>query len=124
MKFLLAILLSISLFSCRYLGNERVSGDGNIVSQNRKTGNFEIIDVSGAFKIDLRQGTTTSVDISADENLMEFIEVYLEGNTLVVAQKDGYNLRPTEDIKVTIVAPMVTAVDLSGACNLTGGTFR
>ena len=124
MKFLLAFLLSVSFFSCRFIGAEKVNGDGNVVSQSRKGGNFEAIEVSGSFKIDLRQGAASSVDVNTDQNLQEYVDVYIENNTLYVKEKEGYNLRPSEEIKVSVVAPMITAVDLSGSCNLTGGTFR
>lgn len=124
MKLLLSLLLMVSLFSCRYFGGERVSGDGNIATQKRTTKGFEAIDVSGAFKIDLQQGSATSVEVKTDQNLQEYVDIYIDGNTLVIAEKEGYNLRPSEEILVSVVAPMITAVDLSGACNLTGGTFR
>ena len=45
----------ISLSSCRYFGGERVYGDGHIVTQQRNTGSFEKVDVSGGIKVHVRQ---------------------------------------------------------------------
>jgi hypothetical protein len=110
----------ISLSSCRYFGGERVYGDGHIVTQQRNTGSFEKVDVSGGIKVHVRQESSPSVKLELDQNLMEYIDVYTEGNTLVIKEKQGYNVQATKDIIVYVAAPVIKDIDVSGACDIIG----
>jgi|SRR5215207_3505089 len=117
------IVLAIALFglsSCNYFGGERISGDGHVVSQQRNASGFHSLDVSGGIKVHLRQDAASSVKVEADQNLMEYIEVYNDGNTLVIKEKDGVNLDPSKDILVYVAAPTFKDIDVSGACDIIG----
>jgi hypothetical protein len=115
----LAIVI-ISISSCSYFGGERVYGDGHIVTQQRNTGGFEKVDVSGGIKVHVRQEASPSVKLELDQNLMEYIDVYTEGNTLVIKEKQGYNVQATKDIIVYVAAPVFKDIDVSGACDIIG----
>ena len=86
--------------SCRYFGGERISGDGHIVSQQRTAGNFNSVDVSGGIKVHVRKDAAASVKVEADQNLMEYIDVSTDGSTLVIKERQGYNLNQSKDIVV------------------------
>jgi hypothetical protein len=117
------IVLALSLFtfsSCRYFGGEHVSGDGHIVTQQRSAGSFNSVDVSGGIKVHVRQDAVNSVKVEADQNLMEYIDVYNNGSTLVIKEKQGFNLDPSKDIIVYVAAPVFKDIDVSGACDIIG----
>ena len=89
-SFVFALLASSSLLSsCHFFVGERVSGNGHIVSRERETGNFSGVEVSGSLKVHVRQASAASVKIETDENLMDLVEVFTEGNTLVISTKKG-----------------------------------
>ena len=94
---LLIASLMILLSSCHFFGGERVSGDGNITTTDRQVGSFNSVELSGSLNVHLKQEAANGVRVEADANLMPFIEVFTEGNTLVVREKRGYNLRPSKD---------------------------
>ncbi len=110
----------VALSSCRYFGGERISGDGRVVTQQKTAGNFNSVDVSGGIKVHVRQDATSSVKVEADQNLMEYIDVYNDGNTLVIKEKDGFNLNPSKDIVVYVSAPVFKEIEVSGACDIIG----
>ena len=112
------VLLAFS--SCRYFGGERVSGDGHVVTQQRNADGFNRVDVSGGIKVHVRQDATSSVKVEADQNLMEYIDVYNNGNTLVIKEREGYNLNPSKDIIVYVAAPVFRDIEVSGACDIIG----
>ena len=117
------IFFALALFmlsSCRYFGGERISGDGHIVTRQRNTDGFNSVDVSGGIKVHVRQEANPSVKVEADENLMEYIDVYNEGNTLVIKEREGYNLNPSKDIVVYVAAPVFKDIEVSGACDIIG----
>jgi len=96
-------------------GGKRVSGNGKLITEERKVSSFNSIEASGSLKVHIRQDSSSSVEIKTDENLMEYIEVYVTGSTLVIKEKDGFNPDPSNDLIVYTSAPVYKSVDVSGA---------
>lgn len=115
---LLVFSFLIVLSSCRFFGGERVSGDGNITTTERQVGSFNSVELSGSLNVHLKQDANNAVRVEADANLMQYIEVFSEGNTLIVRQKRGYNLRPTKEIIVYATAPGYKHLSVSGSGNM------
>lgn len=102
------------------IGEERVRGNGNIKSENRPVTSFTGINVSGNFDVYVRQDSNSSARIEADENLMEYIRIYIDGGTLVIEPEDRVNLRGSKDIKVYISTPALRELKISGAVDVFG----
>lgn len=121
MRFLFIALVSVVAFtSCHYFMGERVSGNGHITTEQRNVGSFNSIDVSGQVKVHVKQEAAASVKIETDENLQSFLEVFTDGNRLVIRTRQGYNLDPSRDIVAYVTAPAFTNIDLSGQCDIIG----
>lgn len=117
----LIILLAVPLLfftSCREIFGKRINGDGNIKSESRTSGSFNSVDVGGAVDLYLKQDASQSITIEADANLMQYIDVFTEGDKLVVTTKKGFNLNPSRDIKVSVSAPLFKKIGASGACDV------
>jgi hypothetical protein len=114
----LCLALVFSLSSCRYFGGEKVYGDGNVVSQQRNVGAFNSVEANGAVEVHVVQGPA-GVKVSADRNLQEYIEVFTEGDVLVVQYKDNSNLEPTGNIEIRVSAPEYKSLNVSGASSIT-----
>lgn len=117
MRHLIYILLPVFFISCGYFGH-RVSGNGNIITEKIETGTFQSVSVSGAMNIQVRQDNSTSISIRTDENLIPLIDVYVDGSTLVVREKKGYNLRPSRELIVYVSAPLFREISVSGSGNI------
>jgi hypothetical protein len=118
--FLLLLLVILVFSSCRFFGGERVFGDGNVTTKSISVGSFSSVDVSGAIKVHVKQEDRNNVKVEADENLHEFIDIYTDGDVLVVHSKQGYNLKPSRDIIVFVSAPAFRQLEVSGACDIIG----
>jgi hypothetical protein len=116
--FILSVITIITFSSCRFITGERISGNGNIQSQNRTAGNFTNIDVSGAIEIYVKQDSASSVRIETDENLLGYIEVFVRGNDLVIKPKKGINPHPSQAVKVYVSNPAFNGFEASGACKI------
>lgn len=93
-----------------------ITGSGNVVTQEENITGFDKVDVSNAFKVDIRQGDTFDVVIRIDDNLLEYLDVFKRGKTLKIGLKPGriYNIRKaTMEAEVTM--PELTGLELSGA---------
>jgi hypothetical protein len=123
----LIVLMATQLAGCSMdivLPDNSISivGSGNLVSREEDIAGFDRIDVSQAFQIDIRQGEEYSVIVRVDDNVVEYLQVVKEGNTLVIdldsSLSSGYSFtNVTMEAEVTM--PSLTGVDASGACDVT-----
>lgn len=104
--------------SCVNPFGKRIHGNGVIKTEDRRTGDFKAIDVGGAIHVYVKQDDNRSVGIETDENLFEFIETSLEGNTLRIRPRRNTNLDPSGAIKVYVSAPLFTRLHASGASKI------
>jgi len=121
MKYIFLFLLgTLVFFSCRYIGGKRVRGSGNIITQERSVSGFEGVESYGSFDVTLIPSSATSVKIEADDNLQQYIETYVNQNKLQIRTRDGYNLRPRNDIKITVSGPVFSTIATHGSGSITG----
>ncbi|MBS1621922.1 MAG: DUF2807 domain-containing protein [Bacteroidetes bacterium] len=116
--FIISVFSLFVFSSCWNVFGKRVSGDGRISNQSRSVSGFNNLDVGGNFDVYVRQDSVSSVKIETDENLMQYIVVRTEGNTLKIYPRDNYNLRPTGAIKIYVTAPSFSDFEISGSCDL------
>lgn len=115
--FFLTIIITATLTSCHFIGGKRIRGNGVMKMENRATGTFNSIDVSGNVKVYVKQDSVASVKIETDENLLEYIITDSKDGTLRIHQKEGANLKPSRSIKVYISGPSFKRFKASGACD-------
>lgn len=118
MRIFFVILTLVVLSSCQIFGGKRVNGNGNIITREKTVDQFNSIDVSGAVAVHIRQDGNPSVRVETDENLFEYLDINVSGNTLVIKTKSGFNLRPSKEIVVYASAAAFREIDLSGACKI------
>jgi len=106
------------LSSCRQIFAKRVRGNGNITTQTRSAGDFNSIDVSGSIDVYVRQDSSSSIKVEADDNLQQYVETFRDGNVLRIKTEEGYNLRASRQIKVYVSSAMFKRFEASGACNI------
>ncbi len=113
---------TIILSSCTYNCNSGrgKKGNGNIVSQEVSVNPFSDLTISGAYQVYLRNDSTYSVRIMADENLIDRVLVKDEHGELVIKTQMGFNLRPSRRIKIYISSPEFKQVKVSGAVDIFG----
>jgi Putative auto-transporter adhesin, head GIN domain len=104
--------LLILLGSCRYK-----TGSGNIISETRSTGNFDGISVGGGFDVEVKIGTTTTVMVEADDNIMKYIETTVSGNTLKIRTEDMNNYSDVH-MKIFITAPAIKRIKASASAEV------
>lgn len=115
--FLFSLVILLLASGCRGFGRgER--GSGHIVSDARNVPGFHNIDVSGAIDVYVKQDSSTSVKVEADDNLLQHVEVYTENSTLVIKTRGHMWIRPTNKIKVFVSNPLYREFEVSGASNI------
>jgi hypothetical protein len=116
----IAIISAFVFSSCHYIMGERIYGNGHITSRTENVGSFTGVDVGGAIEVHVKQDAAQSVKIETDENLIQYIEVYTQGSTLVLHPRNGFNLDPSRQLIVYVSAPTYKSIEVSGASKIIG----
>lgn len=106
---------------------KKVKGNGNVVTIERSTDDYDKIAVAGWFDVELVSGTEGQLTIRGEENLLEYIKTEVKDDKLVIKVKNGINLRPSSwgndgGIKVTVPVEEVESVSLSGSGDIVSST--
>ena len=119
------ITLGIALCTIAVTNAQKIKGNGNIVTIERSTDDYDAIAVSGWFNVILVDGQEGKLSIEGDENLLEYIKTEVKEGKLVIKVKKGYNLQPSSwkkdgGIYVTVPVESVNEVTLSGSGDIVG----
>lgn len=97
--------------------NNRVDGNGKVVTQTRNTADYDAIKVSGSFDVDLVAGKEGKITIKGEENILNVIIVEVEDNTLKIQVKKNTNIRSSMGKKVQVTVPFekISELSLSGS---------
>lgn len=114
-------LAALMFVSCN-IGDEQITGNGNIRSEERTVSSFDEVEVQGALDVYISQGDVKPVRIEGDENLIPYIEIVEQGDRITLRMRENVNINPTEEMKVYVTAPKFRSFDVSGASKVTGQT--
>lgn len=90
-----------------------IVGSGNLVAQQKDFSGFSAIEVSSAFEVEISQSSFYSISVTADDNVIEYVQVSKTGNTLRVGLQMGSYQSTT--LQVEIEMPEIDSLGLSGA---------
>jgi hypothetical protein len=100
---------------------KKIKGNGNVVSIERQTSDYDGLRVGGFYQVELVEGTEGKITLSGEENILEYIETEVSGNTLIIKSKNNMQLKPSLGKKVFVTVPVkeIDAIRLSGSGKIT-----
>ena len=117
-QFLFLILLMAGSSSCIINMSETIYGNGNVVSEERPVSGFDGLRVSSGIDVIMRQGTGESLEIEADDNLMEHIKTEVVDNTLKIFTDK--NIRKAKAMVAYLEYKELSSIRISSAGDVTG----
>jgi len=118
----LSFVLLFTLSSTAQWG-KKVNGNGNMVTIERSTGDYDEVAISGWFDVELVDGNEGDLVLTGESNLLEHIKTEVKDGKLVVKVEKGYNLKPSswkEGIKIAVPVESIDGVSLSGSGDIVG----
>ncbi|TWR25285.1 DUF2807 domain-containing protein [Mucilaginibacter achroorhodeus] len=91
-------------------------GSGNIKTETRKIGEFTKLEISGGFNVTLKQDSSQSLTINADDNLLQYIQTEVSGNTLLI--KNKRNICGSHQMNLVVGVRNLEALKASGGIEL------
>lgn len=119
--FYLIVTLAGLIFSqsCYYDDFNSVSGDGNVVTESRKVGDFHGIDAAAGLNVYVTFGEMRNeISVEADENLHEYIITVVEGGVLKIKTKR--NIRNAKSKSIYVNAGEIDILEASSASRIIG----
>lgn len=92
-------------------------GSGNVVSTTREVQGFQAVEVDYPAQVWIRQGSTESVQIEAEDNLLPNLKTQVRNGRLEIfyRREGGKHVNPTKPVKITITIKDLTDVDFTSA---------
>jgi hypothetical protein len=119
MKSIFFPLIAIVLFiSCDY--RETVRGNGNTTTESRTVGSFKGVQLRGSMNVHLINGADRAVIIEGEENILPYVETYVNDGKLIVKYRDDININTREDVVVTVTTPELDEIAVTGSGDITG----
>jgi hypothetical protein len=116
-----ALIASISLSACDFVTGKRVKGNGNMKTEERTEDAFAGVESRSNLSTYVGIGPQ-SIKVEAEENLLPYIETYVENGVLKIDTKDGFWLKTNRSIKVYITSPRLNMIKVSGTGDVEGTT--
>lgn len=92
-------------------------GSGHFVRQSRAAGTFSQIETNGAADIEIVTGQAATIEIEADDNLLDNIETRVEGDRLVVTNRGSFSTSRAPVVRVSL--ERLRSAETSGSGNVT-----
>jgi len=86
----LLIIAGISLCGLSSCMLNCVHGSGHQISETRNVREFSKISISGGYNVTLKQDSSFSIKINADDNLLKYIKTEVDGNRLRIYSKKSF----------------------------------
>jgi hypothetical protein len=113
-----AAVLSAAFFLGAWHPLGQVVGSENLVTQEKFFSDFSVVDVGSGFEVEITQSSSYSVKITADDNVLDHIEVFKTSDTLTIRLKRGYNYQSVT-LRGKITMPELYELELSGGTHST-----
>ncbi len=124
MKFTLLMLLlalTAGLTSC--LDEFGIEGNGRPQTETRYARYFDEVSSSGPFNVYVLPGDEPSVEVTAESNLLSYIETDFDGDRLKIRTKGLHTLDNNLPIDIYLYSPHVNQLRLSGSGMIDAGNF-
>jgi len=118
-----ALLVGVAalLSGCISINPQGVRGRGEIESRDFEVDDYTAINISGVYEVIWHQDENASVTAQMYENLFDYLEVSVRGNTLYIESSRAINIRNRSTTpRIYLYSPALEAVNFSGALTAEG----
>jgi len=89
-------------------------GSGNLETEVYAFADFNEVEISSAFEFEIEQSSSYSISVTADDNVMEYVQVSQDGQTLKIGLGRVLPLWSVT-LRVSVTMPQLSDLTVSGA---------
>ncbi len=107
----------VGLIAC---DGERVRGSGNSITEAREVGSFNAVQLSGSMDVLLKKSDKHTVEVEADDNIIELVETYVDNGKLRIKYKDHFSIWNDRNVTVRVGLPELVEAVVNGSGDIKG----
>ncbi|MBC3788424.1 head GIN domain-containing protein [Spirosoma utsteinense] len=119
MKNALVFLLLITWLSTPLFAQQSLTGNGQIVKQQRTIGTFDKVNVRVGMRVQITTGNAGSAELEGESNILEHVITNVKNGELTVMLDQGKSYNQTKAVTVTIHVSKLDRVAISTGCSVT-----
>lgn len=115
------IISAFLLSACSIKGLNVTRGSGVITTQSRSVSGFNAVQIDGAGELIITQGESESLEIQAEDNIIDELTSKVQGTKLVLGYRDNFlrhQIIPTERITYNLTVVDLSEVTINGAADM------
>lgn len=116
-QLILISLLALIIFSSSCTSDDTIIGSGNLITETRDVDVFSKVSSEGVFEVTITQGSSQSVEILADDNIMNRVKTKVVNNELHLYLEEDSNYSGIT-IEATISTTVLKGILNSGVGNM------
>jgi len=106
----IALTMVVLMAGC-IIGN--IPGSGNLTTETHDLSDFSRIEAHNGFELEITMSNTFSIEITADDNVQEYVEVEKSGNTLSIRLL-GTRFYDSVTLRARVTMPDLYKIELTG----------
>lgn len=97
---------------------ETIQGSGNVVTEERAVSGFTAVSLQGVGELVIDQTGSESLTITADDNLLPYIESQVRGGKLIISIQENTLFNNVTELTYHVTVNAIDSVELDGAGNV------
>jgi hypothetical protein len=97
-------------------------GSGNLETEQYAFTNFTEVEIGSAFEFEIKQSSSYSINVTADDNVMDYVQVSKDGQTLTIRLRRFISIGPVT-LRASVTLPQLHGLTASGASRGTVSDF-
>jgi hypothetical protein len=98
-------------------------GSGNLETEQYAFANFTRVEISSAFEFQIRQSSSYGINVTADDNVIDHVQISQDGQTLKIRVGGVPSFRRVT-LKASVTMPQLGGLTVSGASHGTVSDFN
>jgi hypothetical protein len=112
------MLVVLTLWGAGGCTGDIINGSGNLTTETHDLRDFSRIEAHSGFELEVTMSATFSIEITADDNVQEYIEVAQSGDTLSIRLR-GTRFYNAVTLRARVTMPNLYQIELSGGSQAT-----
>ena len=92
-----------------------IQGSGNVVTETREVSGFTAVNLAGVGHLIIDQTGSESMRVTADDNILPYIETRVSGQTLIISIRDNTTFNNVTELTYQVTAETIDKLELNGA---------
>jgi hypothetical protein len=121
-QLLLLLCLAASIQS--YAIWDVIKGNGIAKTETREVSGYTSLSSGGPMKVEIVYGTSNTIQLEGDENILPYIETVVENDELVIKVKDRISVKPEVPLRIHVSMTTINRLAHNGSGEISGsGNF-